>query len=99
MTLLRPPGCVSRNDKRAKITAWKFGCFCENVRRKCGFRESVGRVPDASLIEYFLSLTIEERLALNAKNAAFLVAARRAAGIKDDRFDDELEPPSDARPR
>jgi len=53
---------------------------------------------DISLIEYFLELSIDERLALNRKNAAILIELRRHAGIADDRFDDD-ESTNDASER
>jgi hypothetical protein len=34
---------------------------------------------DLTLIEYLLDLTVEERLAINRRNARFLAAAREAA--------------------
>lgn len=34
---------------------------------------------DLTLIEYLLELTVEERLAINRRNARFLAAAREAA--------------------
>ncbi len=43
---------------------------------------------DTSLIDYFLSLSPEERIACNERQAEMIVQLRRAAGIEDDRFID-----------
>lgn len=42
---------------------------------------------DTTLIEYFLSLSIEERFALNSRNAEMLLALMRVAGSTDDRIE------------
>jgi hypothetical protein len=43
---------------------------------------------DTTLIDYFLSLSPEERIACNERQAEMIVQLRRAGGIDDDRFDD-----------